>query len=563
MAKLVNQTNEPSKSFAIWLLAVFLVALGAQLWVVWLYGSPIPFWDQWDESISLFKPWVEGHLTWSDVFAPASDHRIVLTHLLDLSLTWLNGRWDPLLQMTVNAFFHATFACGLAFCLWHFLGRKNGWLVCFLLLPFFALPYAGENAIWGMNSLWYFVNLFGLPTIVGLGFCRTGSWWWWLGLAAAILGLLSIASGPIAPMAVGGLILLRAIKNRRLAKENLISLGVCLLLVSGGVALRTNAAGYRPLQAHSWAEFTSALVRNLDWPFFRFPEMACVMALPPVLLLVYYLRPDFPASRAAELLLTLALWSALQSVVIAFGRANYGEDVPASRYMDVFSIFVIASLFATVLLGELWRSKLFPNCSEMLLPLIFAGVIFFGLGRISQVVVDNLLVPTRQMNLVAEERIATFMTTGDERDFFESPTVRPNPKTALSVLQDTKLQTILPVACLPPSSSPATGWLMTASRWLLGHSIAILSCGLILFVGLYGYGSARGSLGLTGKNPVELFVFAGLLVALAFVWSERLSQRESVEYGMQQQLADYFKSTGSLKRAATHEHRARELELVK
>src|SRR5450432_414382 len=124
MANYVNQTNDSFKSFAVWLLAVFLVALGAQLWVVWLYGSPLPFWDQWDEANSLFKPWVEGHLTWADVFAPASDHRIVLTHLLDLSLTWLNGRWDPLLQMTVNAFFHAAFACGLTFCLWHFLGRK-------------------------------------------------------------------------------------------------------------------------------------------------------------------------------------------------------------------------------------------------------------------------------------------------------------------------------------------------------------------------------------------------------------------------------------------------------
>ena len=559
----MTRTNNSSKSFAFWLLAVFLVALGAQLWVVWLYGSPLPFWDQWDEANSLFKPWLEGHLTWTDMFAPASDHRIVLTHLLDLSLTWLNGRWDPLLQMTVNAFFHATFTCGLAFCLWHFLGRKNGWLVCLLLLPFFALPYAGENAIWGMNSLWYFVNLFGLVTIAGLGFCRTGSWQWWIGLAAAILGLLSMALGPLAPMAVGGLILLRGIKNRRLANENLMSLGICLLLVVGGAALRTNAEGYRPLQAHSFTEFTSALVRNLDWPFFKFPEMACVIALPLVLLLVQYLRPNFQASRAAELLLTLALWSALQSVVIAFGRANYGEDVPASRYMDVFSVLVIASLFATVLLGESWQRDRFPNWNAMLLPLIFAGVIFFGLGRISQIVVDNLLVPTRQMNLVAEERVATFMTTGDERDFFENPTLRPNPKAALSVLQDAKLQTILPVACFPPAASPAIGWLTAASQWLLRHSIAIFSCGLILFAGLCGCGLARGTMDLNVKNPAGILALLAGLAALGFVWEKRALQRASIEYGMQQQLAADFKSAGNFKRAAIHEHKAEELKPVK
>jgi hypothetical protein len=562
MTNYVNQTNDSFKSFAVWLLAVFLVALGAQLWVVWLYGSPLPFWDQWDEANSLFKPWVEGHLTWADVFAPASDHRIVLTHLLDLSLTWLNGRWDPLLQMTVNAFFHAAFACGLAFCLWHFLGRKNGWLVCILLLPFFALPYAGENAIWGMNSLWYFVNLFGLLTIAGLGFCRTGSWQWWLGLVAAILGLLSIASGPIAPMTVGGLTILRVIKNRRMAKENLISLGICLFLVDGGVALRTNAEGYRPLQAHSWAEFTSALVRNLDWPFFRVPGMACVIALPLVFLLVYYLRSKFQVTRTAEFLLVLALWSALQSIVIAFGRANYGEDVPASRYMEVFSVFVIASIFATIPLGEMWQRDRFPKWNGMLLPLIFAGVIFVGLNQMSQIVVDNLLAPTRQMNLIAEERVATFMTTGDERDFFESPTVRPNPKTVLNVLQDAKLQTILPVACLPPGSSPVTGWPTAVSQWLLRHSIAILSCGLILFVGLCGCGLARGSIVLTMRNPEGMFALLVGLAALGFVWSKHSLQRESVESSMQQQLADYFKSTGNLKRATTHEHKAEELKLI-
>jgi hypothetical protein len=47
--------------------------------------------------------------------------------------------------MSVNAFLHAAFVCGLAGCLWGFLGRKNGWLICFLLAPFYALPYAAKK----------------------------------------------------------------------------------------------------------------------------------------------------------------------------------------------------------------------------------------------------------------------------------------------------------------------------------------------------------------------------------------------------------------------------------
>lgn len=556
----MNRMDEYFKSFAVWLLALFFVAFGAQLWTVWLYGSSLPIWDQWYEADSLFRPWVAGHLTWGDLIAPDSNHRIVLTHLFDLCLIWLNGRWDPLLQMTINAFFHAIFASGLAFCLWNFLGRKNGWFVCFLLMPFFALPYGGENAIWGINSLWYFVNIFALATLVGLGFGKAGSWQWWFGLVAAILSLLTMASGLLAPMTAGGLILLRAIRNRRMEKENLIGLFICMLLTGLGAFLVATPEGNRSLQAHSFAEFKSALVHNLSWPFFNIPEMACVIALPLVLLLVVYLRPNFSESRAAELVLALALWSVLQSATIAYGRANYPEIAPPSRYMDVYNIFVIASLFATVLLGHLWEREYLPSWSGMMPSLIFAGVMFFGLCRISQIVVEDLLVVTREWNLIAEERVQTFMTTGNERDLFERPTVQPDPKVALSVLRDPKLQAILPAACFPPASSPSPGRFTLASQWLLKHSITILSCGLILFVSLCGYGLARGTLGLTARAPVGILVLLTGLAALGFVWSKHSLHRETVEYDLQQQLSAYFKSANNLQRAAIHEHKAEELK---
>ena len=63
------------------------------------------------------------------------------------------------------------------------------------------------------------MSFFALATLVGLGFGKSGRWLWWLGLAAAILGLFTMASGLIAPMAVGGLVILRAIKQRRLEKR--------------------------------------------------------------------------------------------------------------------------------------------------------------------------------------------------------------------------------------------------------------------------------------------------------------------------------------------------------
>jgi hypothetical protein len=46
-----------------WLGALFLMILGAKFWVVRMYGTGIPYWDQRDEAALLFKPWLEGHLT--------------------------------------------------------------------------------------------------------------------------------------------------------------------------------------------------------------------------------------------------------------------------------------------------------------------------------------------------------------------------------------------------------------------------------------------------------------------------------------------------------------------
>jgi hypothetical protein len=558
MSTPMNPPRDSFKRFSLWLAALFLVVLGAKLRVVQLYGSPLPLWDQWYEADDFFRPWVEGHLTWQALFAPDNGHRILFTRLLDLIVIQLNGRWEPLLQMMVNAFIHTAFVCGLAFCLWDFLGRKNGWFVCFLLMPFFALPYAGENAIWAI-TLVYLLDIFSLATLVVLGFARPGSRWWWLGLAVAVMGLFTMASGLLAPMAVGGLTVLRAFKNRRVEKGNLITLVACLAVVGLGLAFRVSMEVGRPLQAHTFMEFALALVRNLTWLFFDAPGMACFIFLPLVLLIALYFRQNFQESRAAELLLGLGLWSLLQSATLAYGRANYADVFPVSRYLDILNVFVIASLFASLLLAQCWLRGAFSSKFTLLPPLVFSAVIVFGLCRISQIVVDDLLLPTRAMNLVAEERVATFMATGNERDLLEPPTVRPNPEKALRVLRSTKLQTILPAVCLPPADARVTGRFTAVSQWLLRHSTGLLYGGLGLFAGLIGYALNRSPLGLAWENLPAGIAMLALLAALGFVWSKAPVQRETVERDLDNQLAAHFKSENNLERAAIFEHKAEAL----
>jgi len=559
MTTSMNPSGDSFKRFSLWLAALFLVVLGAKLQIVQLYGSSLPLWDQWYEADDFFKPWVEGHLTWRDFFALDNGHRILCTRLLDLTVIGLNGRWEPMLQMTVNAFLHTAYVCGLAFCLWDFLGRKNGWFICLLLAPFFALPYAGENAIWAI-TLEYLLDFFSLATVAVLGFAKPGSRWWWFGLAVAVLGLFTMASGLLAPVAVGGLAVLRIVKARRAEKGNLITLVSCLAVVGLGLALRGPTEVGRPLEAHTLKEFAAALAHNVTWLFFDAPAVAGLILLPLILLLFLYYRRDFQETRAAELLLGLGAWSLMQAAALAFGRANYGADFPISRYLDILNVFLIASLFASMLLAQFWLRGAFSTKFTLFPPLVLSIVICFGLCRISQIVVDDLLVPTRTMNLIAEERVQTYLATGNERELFEPPTVRPSPEKALQVLRNPKLQTILPAVCLPASEAHVTGRFTAASQWLLRNSTAFLYAGLALFIFLAGHMLVRAPAGLAWENLPAFVSLLALLAALGFVWTKAPITRDSVEQALQSQLADYFKSVDNPQRAAFHEHRAEALK---
>ncbi|HSY20037.1 MAG TPA: hypothetical protein VK815_16955 [Candidatus Acidoferrales bacterium] len=554
------KTDSP-KVFAAWLAALFLVVLGAKLWIVQLYGSPLPLWDQWYEAKDFFRPWMEGSLTWRDFFAPSNEHRIFFTHLLDYTVISLNGRWEPMLQMTVNCFIHAGFACALATALWVFLGRQNGWLICGLLAPFYALPYAAENTLWAINSQQYFMSLAALGTIAGLGFGRPGSPRWWLGLAAAFAGLVTMGSGFLAAMTVGGLMVLRLLKNRRMERGNLVTLALCIVVVALGASLNVSMPADQPLRAHTMGEFFAAFARNLAWPFIENPKLMCLVTLLPlVVLLAFYFCKNFTESRAAEFILVLALWSGLQSAAIAFGRANYGDGFPASRYMDVLNILIIAGIFAVLLLQRQWVPAGPGKQIAPLLPLIFAGVMLLCIVKISQLVVDQLLVQTRLMNLIAEERVETFMATGDEKELFAAPTVRPEPKVILAILENKKLRPILPGICQPPDQRPPPYRFMMPTELLLQYAPVILGAGLALFTVLCGVGLARGALGLTRENLSGVIVLLAVLMALGFVWSRSPNTRRAVEFALQRQLAESFQASNNPQRAAIHAAKAEALK---
>ena len=97
-------------------------------------------------------------------------------------------------------------------------------------MPFFALPFAAENTIHAFDSQEYFLSIFAMVTIIGLGFGSPGGGWWFCGLAAAVMSLFTMGSGLLASLAVIGLLILRRLKRSEANQRQWVTLGCSLVI---------------------------------------------------------------------------------------------------------------------------------------------------------------------------------------------------------------------------------------------------------------------------------------------------------------------------------------------
>jgi hypothetical protein len=432
----------------LWLAALLLVVVGAKLWLIQACGTPAPYGDQWTEADRFLKPWLAGHLSWGAWFAPHNNHRIFFTRLLDLILIEGNGQWDPWLQMTVNAGLHAVFAGGLVYGLWAFAGRPDPGLFCLLLAPFFALPFAAENTLWGFQSQFYFLLIFALLAMTGLGVCRPGSPGWLAGLAAAGLGLFTMASGFLTPLAVVGLLGLRAAQPNLRRRSDWITLGVCLGVFAVGAALNPSLAGTGIPSGQSWGSRLATLAWNLAWPFENRPPMLLFVCAPLAITAIQYVQGRCRHPRAAEFLLMLGCWGGLQSAALAFARTG---QVNSSRYADLFSVLPIASLASLFILGEGAAVSLRVRGWRTGLAVGWAVILLAGVWRISPMDwrnyddADNYPLWSTQNRLVQLEHLRAFVATQD-------PALRLHDADAAqwtNTLFDSNLARILPPVCRP------------------------------------------------------------------------------------------------------------------
>jgi hypothetical protein len=436
--------------------ALFCLICGSKLWLIQTAGNSVPYWDQWDaEANLLIKPLVEGHFPLSQLFAPHNEHRILLTRLLSLGALKLNGLWDPLVLMVIQAFVHSG-----ALCL--FLMAAGKGMNRALRAPFlafggmlFVIPFGWENTLWGFQSQFYFQILFGLLSLWLAWRHKTLSAGWWLAVAMAGVGLFTMAGGLFAPLVCAGFSLLRAWRAPATWRREGIGAAVMGLLVLAGLALTQQVPGHNMLKASSVGAFLEVLAKICSWPI-SCEWLAWLVLAPPCLLAWQGLRERNSAHDPRWLLVGLAAWSLLQAAAIAYGR-NIGAF--ASRYADNFTLTLCISFACLLQLrtASSRRARLAMSAAICLwLLVVLAAVIH----EASSQAAPGIMLKTAQ-SIRQEKNIRAYVATGDPIHLAGTPVEEiPYPsRERLRMLLDTPaIAAVLPTKlrrALEPSETRA------------------------------------------------------------------------------------------------------------
>lgn len=435
----------PSDRRSIFLQCCAFVALlfGAKLWLIGTYGNATPFWDQWDaEAESLYKPYLNGTLTWATLFEPHNEHRIFTTRLLALVILYINKTWNPLLQMIINAalyIFMLLFGIRL---LLKTMGRQ--YLPAILAFSFilFSIPYAWENTLAAFQSQFYFVLLFSLATIWLTVTQAPLSAKWWGGIACALLAFLSLASGVFALAAAAIVNLVFFLTGLRRTGKQLFSVVILSALFAIGIWLTPTIEGHMVFKATSFRQFYDAFVAVLGWPV-MYNFIGALVRNAPALILTGIMIWKRPHARDLRwFLVALTIWAFGQALSIAYGRVLTSIS---SRYLDLFAVTVLIN-FACLIVLE--KSALVGQRSRMrLATYAWVGIVLLTLGNYGGKHIPEELAIKRDTGREQEINTRNYLATGDFNFLKDKPRLYipyPNPERLATILASPQLREILP-----------------------------------------------------------------------------------------------------------------------
>jgi hypothetical protein len=460
------------------LVALFAVVYGARLWLVDDFGSAVPFWDEWDvEGGNLFKPFLLGHLPLSKFFECQGEHRIVLTRLLEFGLFRTNGMWDPRMEMVVNA----TIAAGTASLVAYLLLLEMGWEwwrpVISTVAVLWSLPYASENTLWGIQSLFYFLVLFSFTALWGLSHGPPFTGRWWCGTASLVLACLTMASGLVAGLAVAAIRCWAIALDRRTWRTHGLTLLAGVACVGISLMFVHHVPEHESLKAQGPLYFLLALFKNLSWPVRHLAgRIAFLICLVPLFVSARTLMQEKGRQPARWFVLSLAIWAGMQAGVLAYGRGVNGQ-APASRYQDILAMGLLASSMALLLE---W-----PRINRWLR---YGWLLFVIVPLVQTAHRDfrETLPHTHQQKVEQERRCLSYVESRDPAILRDAPDrldiPYSKPDKLARYLDDPQLRSIL---LFIPGHEGQAGWPTQISKVLLQSSRAIFSLGVLWLCAIF------------------------------------------------------------------------------
>jgi len=435
-------------------LSLFSFILGVRWAVFDRYGMTLPEWDQWDaEGLMLLAPWFNQDHFLSALFSPHNEHRVVLTKLLNLSLTIANGHWDQRLEATFNALFPASIA--VAFFILASRHLAHRWLGAFgVFLGFIlAFPFAWQNVLGGFHSQQFFLVGLALIAIALLPFSTLFSARWWIGAAAALLGLFSMASGFFGALVVIGLLGIQYFRRERTLRSAWPTLLICAAISAVGWFTRREFAPHTTLKAQNLHDFVFTIIRSLQWPAPLSTWFALVLWLPWTWLVarvVFVSRPLTAPSRAfGYFILGLGVWVWLQLVATAYARGAGGPP-PASRYIDTLVFGLIANALALVWLAT---PELLARSARRMLSaaaVAWLGVFLWGAQAELRQIFLVELPPVKVYHDYCEINVRNYLYTGNEQFLDHEEIPYPGAVSFLQRINLPALRTRLPATVRPP-----------------------------------------------------------------------------------------------------------------
>ncbi len=459
-------------------LAAFVFFVRA--WLIKVWGSPLPFWDQWDaEAIGLYAPFRNGTLRWQDLFRAHNEHHILLTRLTDLALFVAYDSWNPWAQLLVNATLHAITAAALGAVFWNAKPSRhygNTALILGLTILFTA-TCGWQNALYGFQSGVYFSNLLSVIAIAGLCISPPFRRYWWIGLVSAGLAFFSNAGGILAAVAAlaVGLVSMWGdpCHTRSWTALALIASVTAIALLAGG-----GAPQHSVFHAGSVTNFFAVLAHCLAWPWVNNGLCFLVMQLPLVWLALTRWRQKIALAPIERCTLALGIVGFLQAAAIAYSRGGVlPEFRPLSRYQDPLLLGFVGQLAATIILFSS-RTRFIRMAG-----LIWCAVAMAGLITLTETNFTLNLPFKRAQDRANLAIVRTYAATHDPVAFTSDPNFsgpHPNPRVVQHVIDDPLLRSTLPAEILAPESqgSAQLSWPIRHSAGLTAASGLLLLCAL-------------------------------------------------------------------------------------